>query len=228
MKALYLPDVSLVKGQVVEVRDEDYHHLVTVQRLNRNEKILFLNGSGVGFYANVLEISKKVLRVEVIEEKKSFTQPRHSVLILAPKKDALDLMVKSCVEMAVNEILIIRGDHSVERLPDESKIQKIIKQAIEQSNSFYHHQFRLTSLSGIDFAKYKSVNILDLIESKVLGQKSISDTELLVVGPEGGFSDKERDFFKTILHSSSIALPTNILRSPTALIAGLGWLYGKN
>jgi 16S rRNA (uracil1498-N3)-methyltransferase len=228
MKALYLPEMTFSKNQVVEVKDEDHHHLVTVQRLNKNEKILLLNGSGVGFYGDVLEITKKVLRLEIIEEKISETKPRHSVLIFAPKKDALDLMIKSSVEMSVKEILIVRGDHSVERLPDESKIQKMIKQGIEQSNSFHHHRLELTSLGKIDFTLYKSVNILDLVGDGASGQNKEKENQLVVVGPEGGFSESERDFLRNIPGANYITLPTNILRSPTALIAGLGWLYGKN
>lgn len=228
MKALYFSDMALKMHQVVEIRDENYHHLVIVQRLKKNEKILLLNGSGSGFCTQILEITKKAVKLEIIDEKQADISPQHSVLIFAPKKEALDLMIKSSVEMAVKEILIIRGEHSVERLPEDSKIQKMIKQAIEQSNSFFHHQFEMTSLEKIDFSHYKSVNILDLVSNKASKPMPPIGNQLIVVGPEGGFSESERAFLKKIPAVSYISFPTNILRSPTALIAGLGWLYGKN
>ena len=227
MKALFLPNLSFEIDQIVDVSGEDYHHIVIVQRIQKNEKILLLNGSGIGFLSSVLDITKKNLKLEVIEKINSQIINKHSVLILIPKKDALDQMIKSCIEMSVREIILVRGDHSVEKLPEMKKVEKIMKQAIEQSNSFFEHKLFITTLKDFDFNQYKSVNILDTIDSQPTSISNSALEELLVVGPEGGFSNHERELFKKIKGLRTISLSTNILRSPTAMIAGLGWLYAK-
>lgn len=228
MKALYIPETVLKIGQLLEIKDEDYHHLVVVSRMNKTEMLLLLNGSGTGYLARVLEITKKSLKVEIIESRVSSKHPRHSVMILIPKKDSLDLMIKACVELAVKEVILVRGDHSVERVPETKKLEKMVKQAIEQSNSFHDHNLKQANLREFNFSLFESVNILDLLAPEGKAKGEVGSSELLVVGPEGGFSDAERSFFQTIPNVKYISLETNILRAPTALIAGLGWLYAKN
>ena len=228
MKALYIPETVLNIGQLLEINDEDYHHLVIVSRMNKSEMLLVLNGSGTGYLARVLEITKRALKVEIVESRTSSSQPRHSVLMLIPKKDSLDLMIKACVELAVKEVILVRGDHSVERVPEARKLEKMVKQAIEQSNSFHAHHVKLANLREFNFSLFDSVNILDLVAPEGKAKREVGSSELLVVGPEGGFSDAERIFFQTIPNVNYISLQTNILRAPTALIAGLGWLYAKN
>jgi 16S rRNA (uracil1498-N3)-methyltransferase len=228
MKALYVAETVLKIGQLLDIKDEDYHHLVVVSRMNKTEMLLLLNGSGTGYLARVLEITKKALKVEIVESRVSSNHPRHSVMILIPKKDSLDLMIKACVELAVKEVILVRGDHSVERVPETKKLEKMVKQAIEQSNSFHDHKLKQANLREFNFSLYESVNILDLLAPEGRAKGKVGSSELLVVGPEGGFSDAERSFFQTIPNVKYISLETNILRAPTALIAGLGWLYAKN
>lgn len=228
MKSLYIPSAVFKIGQQIEVQDDDYHHLVVVSRIKKNEEVLLLNGSGEAFLSKIIDITKKNLKLEVSQVKTSQIRPRHSVMILIPKKESLDLMIKSCVELAVKEIILVRGDHSVERLPDDRKIAKMIKQAIEQSNSYYHHRLTQAHLKEFNFSLYSSVNILDLNGQEGKIKNEAGENELLLVGPEGGFSESEKSFFQTIHNAKYISFPTNILRAPTALIAGLGWLYAKN
>lgn len=228
MKALYIPEAVLTIGQFLEIKDDDYHHLVVVSRINKSEALLLLNGSGTGYLARVSEITKKALRVEIVESQSRNNQPRYSVMILIPKKESLDLMIKACVELAVKEVILVRGDHSVEKIPETRKLEKMVKQAIEQSNSFYGLNLRQANLREFNFSLFDSVNILDLVAPEGKAKREVGSSELLVVGPEGGFSDPERSLFQTISKGKYISLETNILRAPTALIAGLGWLYAKN
>ncbi len=228
MKSLYLPDSQLNLGLNIEISGDDYHHLAVVSRIKTTENVLLLNGSGVGFVSIVLEVTKKIIRLEIVELKKSSILPHLEVMILIPKKDSLDLMIKSCIELAVREIVLVRGEHSVEKLPEIEKIDKMIKQAIEQSNSFHAHIVKLANLKNFDFSLYSSVNILDIVTNGKTCEAGAGENSLLVVGPEGGFSSSERDFFKNLSNVKYITIKANILRSPTALIAGLGWLYAKN
>lgn len=228
MKALFLPQASLAIGSIVDIKDEDFHHLVVVCRIDSSESLLLLNGSGISYLAKVVEISKRSLRLEVLEAKPSSIQKKFSAMLLVPKKDALDLMIKSCVELAVHEIILVRGDHSVERIPEPVKLEKMVKQAIEQSNSPHTHSVRQVSLKEFDFQAYESVNILDVFCPLGKSPKPSGKMQLLVVGPEGGYSESERGFFQALPNANFISLPTNILRAPTALGAGLGWLYAQN
>jgi RsmE family RNA methyltransferase len=51
--------------------------------------------------------------------------------------------------------------------------------------------------------------------------------ELIIIGPEGGFSSSERELILSLKHVVSHYLPVNILRASTALPVSVGYIIGK-
>jgi 16S rRNA (uracil1498-N3)-methyltransferase len=228
MRALYLENTHSASNEI-EIDGDDHHHLANVTRCQLGDEVLLLDGLGNKTHTKITTIAKKKLTLEKIKVEVVPYNLKFSVLILVPKKEALDLMLKSSVEMGVSKIFLCRGARSSDKLPEISKIQKIVKQAIEQSNLAWMPEIFITTFDEVDFGIFDQVNLLDV---PALGAASSfcvnnSTNQLLVVGPEGGFSMEELKALQSVENLQKINFPAAILRSPTALVAGLGWLYAQ-
>jgi 16S rRNA (uracil1498-N3)-methyltransferase len=230
MRAVYLPTTSPVGHSKIEIEGEAHHHLSNVVRLRIEEKVRLLFGKGRTGVAKVLEITKKRITVEVGEILTESPTLVCDVAILLPKREALELMLKNATELGVNNVYLVRGIYSQEKLPVESRIEAIIESAMEQSNNSWGP--KVTSLSSVEELgklNYESYLYLDVPGNSLNQADGIKamGKSLLVIGPEAGFAAEERDFLKQLPHSRAIVFSTPILRAPTAMVAGVGWWLAR-
>ncbi len=227
MRALYLPTTQALAGQSLLIEGEAHHHLAHVIRLQVGEELKLLNGLGGVAEVRVTGITKRVVEVKVLAVSEVPPQPSCDVLILTPKREALELMLKMATELGVGRIFLLRGALSPERLPVDTRLSALLRSALEQSNNPWLPELILCpQWEAVPVADYAAILLLDLapVETTVrnTGQKT-----LLVVGPEGGFSADERQRFQSWPHSQTVSLVTPILRAPTALAAGIGWWLSR-
>jgi 16S rRNA (uracil1498-N3)-methyltransferase len=242
MKTLYLPITNFLSIHQSPLSEEQYLHLITVMRAHEGEIILCVDGQGHKRKAHLkIESKKKALLLFTSGFERTHPLRRLSLLLIIPKKEALDICLKTAVEVGVQNVYLWRGHYSNENLPNMERIDKILTQAIEQSQQAWMPKVHLMgpttrSQDGHDeleklFHSYNERIICDVstadyfprdpdISSKNSSPQSCSS--LLVVGPEGGFSDVERVFF----HQKAtrvLSFPTAILRTPTATAVAMGW-----
>jgi len=218
-------------GEKLSVTGEAQHHLANVIRLEKSEQILLLNGAGAKAEASVLEISKKEIQFQLAEVVQVLPGVQLDVLILIPKKDALESMLKAATEMGVGKILLVKGQRSQEKLPEERRVQALLQSALEQSNNPWLPEVTgIAKMSEVSLDQYGEILMMDVASDptkaaqkvRIAGQKT-----LLLVGPEGGYSPEERAMILSWPQTRIVTLPTPILRAPTALIAGLGWCHAR-
>ncbi len=211
----------------VEVTGDKLHHLMHVVRIEVGEKVLLLDGKGLMTLTTVASLSKRSIQLKVIEPIE--TQPVHSidVAIGIPKKDALESCLKQVCELGIRNVYLIRSDYSQMKLPDSERLQSLLVSGVEQSNTPYLPLIHSTDWSSLPYADY---NLIALMNSRITHTPAdlrFQGRTLLVVGPEGGFSPKELEYFSSRERLTSIRLPTPIMRTPTALSAGVGFLLGR-
>lgn len=119
-----------------------------------------------------------------------------------------------------------------------ARLEKIVKEASEQSHrTIIPHILPMTSLKELDLHQYDYCLVANEIEAKqtdhsstfreVLGKINKNDQILIVIGPEGGFSEKELAFLDHE-HVYSIRLGKRILRTETAplyVLAALSFYF---
>jgi 16S rRNA (uracil1498-N3)-methyltransferase len=223
MRAIYYPDLSPSVDSLV-VENEKFHHLINVCRFKIEDKILLLSGHGEQFESTIIEVNKKnaVLKIhhyQYIQKEKI----KRRALIAIPKKEALESMLRASTEMGMDEIYLIRSDFSVESLPSEQRILKVIIPALEQSNNPWLPKIYFIK-SWNDFNNWGE-NCYVLHSGNLqtnLKSYEISDFTVFV-GPEGGWSEREVNLFND-KKCNSIKFKTPIMRAPTALIYGMGYL----
>lgn len=222
MRAHYYPDLLKQDSYILE--GDALHHLVHVVRLEEKEVVLLLDGKGNGARTSVETLTKKQLRLKFLEWKSEKRAIDLDLLLVIPKKEALELSLKEATELGFRRIYLVRGEYSQTRVPDEDRMKSVLVSALEQANAFYLPEVQEASWENIPWNDYHSILLMDsqTKTNKSSENKISTAARLLIVGPEGGFSPKELAMLHGKPQVESLFLPTPILRTPTAVAAGAG------
>jgi 16S rRNA (uracil1498-N3)-methyltransferase len=226
---LYVP-LPLATNELVELDDDGGHYIRTVLRLKKDDAIILFNGMG-GEYTCVLgEVSRKTVLVNIQSwSDRSIESPLQIALGLGISRgDRMDLSVQKAVELGVNTITPIIAERCVVQLKSEKKPQrlqhwqKIIQHAAEQSGRTVLPGFSdVAALQNWVSSQQGLKVFLDPDAEMTLAQLEPIDMKVtLLTGPEGGFTDQERNVAKAA-GFIPVKLGSRILRTETAAIAAL-------
>lgn len=217
LSSLEMEDQYTLKG-------DELHHLVNVIRIEKEEPLLLLNGQGLIIETRVEMISKKEMILKRIDQRHGIRQFEFDLALGMPKREALELCLKEATELGFRRIYLIKSDFSQMRFPDKERTEKLLISALEQSNAPFLPEVIFTEWDQIPFNGYKRVLLLDSQTNDINSHGEIlgGSEELLIVGPEGGFSSSEIQFLHSQSNIKVVNLPTPILRSPTAVATGAG------
>ena len=133
-------------------------------------------------------------------------------------------MIQKATELGITKFLPINFDKTIVRKINKERLEKVVIEAAEQSNRIKVPNIEdLQNLS--DFLNNYDVNLiftdLNSNNKKVdLKKLSIKPT-CIIVGPEGDFSESERDKILSYKGVQAIKINQNILRSETAAISAI-------
>lgn len=224
----YFIDQLLKSNDVISLNDDILYHLVKVLRKDSTYTFRIADSSGNIYCANLID--NKTCKIgEKIEENNELECDITCILSLI-KNDKFELTIQKLVELGVKRIVPYQAFRSVIKVKDNKKIdriKKIVLEASEQSHrNFIPEVCEVASLK--DLVKYKSDFNYICYES----EKNITDicpcnSITYIIGPEGGFEDKE---YKTIcdMGYQSVSLGKRILRAETAAIYMTSVIVSKN
>jgi len=226
---LFTP-MHLASGKQIELDDENAHYLRTVLRLKKDAEIILFNGSGGEYLCTVAEVSRKTVQIVINKWlDRSVESPLLITLGLGISRgDRMDFSVQKAVELGVNYITPLLTERCVVQFKGEKKPQrllhwqKIVQHATEQSG-----RTTLPELTDIEYlqqwvSKQKGLKVfLDPYAELTLTDINPIDMQVtLLTGPEGGFSDQEREVAK-VAGFIPVRLGNRILRTETASLAAL-------
>ena len=213
---------------------EDYKHLVKALRLRIGEKLLLMDEKGIQYETKVQEITSTSI-ITNIEKSYPSTRELTFELHLAQsplRSDAQNLVVEKATELGIHTLHPIYTDNcALAKDVINKKIEKWQKIMIESSKQCERAKIpTCAQLSTLDNVIKGYDKIIAFCERHTqfplkdyLHKNPIKEGEkvLVIIGPEGGFSDKEFDFF-TQNNITKASLGELILRAETAVIVGLG------
>ena len=137
----------------------------------------------------------------------------------------MDYLIQKATELGVDEIIPLITERTIVKVDSkkDNKINrwtKIAKEATEQSHRIkmptIHNIITLKELINVRGNAKIVCNTNEMSKNikKVLQDNKKSDTMIIVVGPEGGFSEKELTFL-TENDFISVSLGNNVLRAET-------------
>ena len=226
---LYTP-TPLTTGKHIELDDDNGHYVRTVLRLKTDDPIILFNGQGGEYSCLVAEVSRKTVSIAVEQwSDRSVESPLQVTLGLGISRgDRMDLTVQKSVELGVNRITPLLTERCVVQFKGEKKPQrllhwqKIVQHAAEQSG-----RTTLPPLLEVEtlqnwISKQQGLKVfLDpYAETTLMELKPETMKVTLLTGPEGGFSNTERDLAKAS-GFIPVRLGARILRTETASLAAL-------
>ncbi len=205
-------------------------------------------GAGGPYYEYVYEVEsahKKEIALKFIEKKENLNEcgrRLNLILCLPNKPDKLSLILQKAVELGVSEVTLVSGDNSqMKHEIKTERLNRIMKEAAEQSERAFVPGVCLEGgltdfLGGLEAAARGDVLVaLERSDAPALtDMQAVTDgiTKknaaglFLIVGPEGGFSEREKSFFAEKDYAI-FSLGKRILRMETAAIVALGVLTMK-
>ncbi|MFI3184534.1 MAG: 16S rRNA (uracil(1498)-N(3))-methyltransferase [Methylococcaceae bacterium] len=234
---LYTP-VLLATGKIIELDDDNGHYVRTVLRLKKDAAIILFNGQGGEYLCTVAEVSRKAVLIAIEQwTDRSVESPLQISLGLGISRgDRMDLVVQKAVELGVNQITPLLTERCVVQFKGEKKPQrllhwqKIVQHAAEQSGRTVLPAMPevealpnwVSKQQGLKvfLDPYALTSLTELQPESINACLERSRRVTLLTGPEGGFSDQERDIAKAS-GFIPVRLGARILRTETASLAAL-------
>lgn len=203
--------------------DDNAHHAERVLRMGIGEELLVSDGLGSWARCAITSISKKIVELSVIEKGfEEVDQKSISVLQAIPKSDRAKEAVELLTAAGVSEIYPWQAERAIGRESDKWAVAAI--EASKQSRRFHIPVVhpKLDSESAIKmFKDFEQVLIChESANPKISEVVKPAAKTLIVIGPEGGISDKELELFESA-GGKIIRLGRPVLRSAHAGIAAV-------
>lgn len=229
MRAIYSRGDSFDDTYILS--DDRASHLIKSCRIKKGEFVKVLCGEGGVKVSEVESVTRReiVLRINSAEV---FEKSSHIDLLLGlAKKDSFELSLKNACEIGIGTIYPYECDYHSWKIKNRDRLMTLLESAMIQSNNPYvvelEDEIDLDGVKRIvDNYDYVILATLKNIQPSSINIDK-SKKYLLVIGPEGGLSKREEDFFFSLKNSIGVHIPTNILRAPTAVSVLSGFLYGK-
>lgn len=233
----YFVNRDQFEQDAVTITGDDAHHLIRVMRARAGDRLICGNGQDREVEAEISEIGKNEVRAMIVRELPMNAEPQVAVWIAQslPKGDKMDAVIQKCTEIGATRFVPFFSQRTVvqyDRKQEAKRLerwQKIAKEAAEQA-----HRNRIpgveTPLSWkrmLETAGKADAALLcyEKESTRLIGERlrelpELSGTIMLIVGPEGGFSEKESSEAEAA-GCVPVGLGKRILRTETAAMVGL-------
>ncbi len=218
---------SLSINMTDELDKSQSHYLLKVMRIKENEVFSLFNKKGE-WEAKILGISKSIVKFEITSQLRQEENTNELWLAFSPiKSNYQNFMIQKATELGVTKFLPIIFDRTIVRKINRERLNKIVIEASEQSNRINIPSIQATQ--NLDnFLKKNSMNLiftnLNSNNKKIDKSKLTVKPVCIIIGPEGDFSEVEREKILSFKGVQSVKISENILRSETAVISAISIL----
>lgn len=228
MQRLFVPQ-DLAADAVFEATPEQSHYLTHVLRMAEGAELLVFNGRHGEWLARIAARAKKAVRLETVEQTRPQPATPDLVYCFAPLKvGRLDYLVQKAVEMGAGVLQPVITQHTQLAKVGIERLQANAVEAAEQCGILAIPEVRevqkFTALLS-SWGKERRLIFCDesaetnnpLPALQTIGERKLG----LLIGPEGGFSEDERNQLYALPFVTAIPLGPRILRADTAAVAAL-------
>ncbi|WP_191253832.1 16S rRNA (uracil(1498)-N(3))-methyltransferase [Kordiimonas sediminis] len=229
---LYLT-VPLSQGTVIELDKEQSHYLANVMRQKLGASLLVFNGKDGEWLAEISDLQKRSVSLKVKSQTKPQTPEPDLWLAFAPiKKARLDFIAQKATELGVSHLIPTMTNRTIVDRVKSERLDANAAEASEQSE-------RLTVPTIADPIKLSKLlddwpedRMIMFCDEDLSGKPAIIALQetlpdhagkpwALLIGPEGGFDDNERDRIQKHPNTVTVSLGPRVLRADTAALAAI-------
>jgi 16S rRNA (uracil1498-N3)-methyltransferase len=217
--------VPLSEGAHVELHAPQTNYLGNVLRLGVGDDLLVFDGQSGEWLARIAEAGKKRMTLTVERlTRESETIPDVWLAFAPVKRAATDWLVEKATELGAARLVPVITQRTIAERVKLERLETIAIEAAEQCG-----RTRLPEIT-------EPVGLKQLLERRDAARRLYFADEsggepaadaftptpaLILVGPEGGFTDDERSLIRAAPNATAISLGPRILRAETAALAAL-------
>lgn len=237
----FFVDNSEIHNNTVIIKGNDYNHIKNVLRMKVGDNIQICNKTTEqSFLTCISNIQADIIECTIIKQLES-NEPKQKITLFQgiPKSDKMEYIIQKSVELGVNSIVPIQMKYCVAKINNpEKKIkrwQTISETAAKQSkrNTIPKIEYPIIIKQLCNYLKDYELSILAYEKEdsntikNILKEKKDCKKIAIIVGPEGGIDESEREELK-MAGARCASLGKRILRTETAPIAMLSMLMYEN
>ena len=232
------------ENSILSIAGPDARHIKTVLRMKPGDNIGLFDGNGFEYEAKIMDLSPGRVQVSIISRLPSTAESPLKIIVAQAflKEKKMDGLVRQLSELGIVKWIPFIAERSVPR-PDKKQLlarmkrwEKISKEALKQCRRgcimelgetvSFEEMLNLGQFCDLKVAFWE--NELQPVHANLPGSGEQIDTVFALIGPEGGFTQKEiekagdRGFI-------TVGLGPRILRAETATVAAcvlLQYLFG--
>ena len=233
----FFVDPKDIHGRVALLRGEEFRHLSRVVRKKEGERIMLVDGDDNSYEAVIRDMDRTHAECEIVDTRRGANEPRVEITLavsLLRNPARFDVLVEKTTELGVRTIVPLLCERTIPKSEKHSRLEKIALSALKQSGRSYlprilpltefeslMNESREYSLRLIPHEKTEQSQFVGSVLQHHANLKSV----LIVIGPEGGFSDHE------VAKAGEngfvpISLGPRRLRAETAAISAVSWVVG--
>lgn len=209
-------------AEEITLDGEAYHHLFRVRRAERGERLRLVDGRGRARWGEVAAIEKKTARVTLGDPAPSNEPARRvTLLVTTLRPERASWLVEKATELGVFSIRFLQSERAPRTFGEGTveRLRRVAAAAVEQC-----HRARCPEISGThDWGELAGLAAA-CPERRVLdpagtpGSLEPGADLALLIGPEGGWSERERN---SLAAWRPLSLGERVLRTETAAVVGV-------
>ncbi len=232
LQRLYLA-MPLSKGDRLDPSSDQQHYLMTVLRLKDGDHIKVFNERDGEYLAQLVVTGRKKTALEILDQQRTPQRSPDLTLAFAPiRRHRMETMIEKATELGVTRLCPVTTAFTQNAQVNHHRLYAIATEAAEQSGRLSVPVLEQPKPLKAFCSEHSEQEMIFCDEAEagqqnhhLLAYLQASDQPrptIILIGPEGGFSDDERRFLLDQCHINGVSLGQNILRTDTAAVLAIG------
>ena len=223
---LFFPE-NLSLNLTAKLDKSQSHYVNKVMRVKVNETFSLFNES-VEWEAKIKEISKRIVGFIITKQLRQKENSKEIWLAFSPiKSNYFNFMIQKATELGVTKFIPVITDRTIVRKINYERVENITIEASEQSNRLLVP--KVEKIQNLKSFLEKNNNKINIIFGDINTKNQKLDPKIqkedkpicIIIGPEGDFTEAEREQILNFKDVQSLKINDNILRTETAAISAL-------
>ena len=223
---------KLSNNIMVYIKEKQHHFLKNVLRVKINDEIIIFDDQTGEWFSKIMSINRDNIVLQIIKKNRDIKDESDIWLVFAPiKLHRLNITVQKATELGVSKLIPCETNYTNNNFLNYKSLNLNIIEAAEQCERLtlpvLEKQIKLEDYllnhpkdRALVFCN-ENIKSSESMFSTILKIKDRFKKWTILLGPEGGFSEKEVADIEKLPNCFSVSLGYRILRSDTATTSAL-------